>query len=216
MRQRRFDDAVSRYSDLMRHHPGDLWTWLGQVSAMECAGDLDGATRLLEEAEAWSLMMLVSAFLGVERIRAALPAQHNVEAAIGEGHVLGHAPVEVLAGLGHLAVHLDHRLGQRLAERRRDARVAAHARPGRAPGTASRNIGAKCATLHRTKPMSSILTNTGAMVALQTLKSTNANLFLFKRFIGFSRNRANTLQKANESAQQILLMINAKMKEQQQ
>ena len=52
--------------------------------------------------------------------------------------------------------------------------------------------------------------------AVEQPKSTNANLFLFKRFIGFSRNRANTLQKANESAQQILLMINAKMKEQQQ
>lgn len=51
MRQRRYLDAASRYRDLRRQAPTDLWTTLGQVSALECAGRVEEAARLLAEAE---------------------------------------------------------------------------------------------------------------------------------------------------------------------
>ena len=50
MRQRRFQDAVSRYQDLRRQSPTDLWTNLGYVSALECAGRVAEAEKVLEEA----------------------------------------------------------------------------------------------------------------------------------------------------------------------
>jgi tetratricopeptide (TPR) repeat protein len=50
MRQRRFQDAVSRYQDLRRQSPTDLWTNLGYVSALECAGRVAEAEKILEEA----------------------------------------------------------------------------------------------------------------------------------------------------------------------
>jgi hypothetical protein len=43
------------------------------------------------------------------------------------------------------------------------------------------------------------------------LKASKHNLFLFDRFIGFSRNRARTLHEANQVAYQILVMINDQM-----
>lgn len=52
MRQRRFQDAVSRYQDLRRQSPTDLWASLGYVSALECAGNVDEAEQALEEATA--------------------------------------------------------------------------------------------------------------------------------------------------------------------
>ena len=52
MRQRRFQDAVTRYQDLRRQSPTDLWTSLGYVSALECAGEVVEAERALEEATA--------------------------------------------------------------------------------------------------------------------------------------------------------------------
>ena len=52
MRQRRFQDAVTRYQDLRRQSPTDLWTNLGYVSALECAGEVVEAERALEEATA--------------------------------------------------------------------------------------------------------------------------------------------------------------------
>jgi tetratricopeptide (TPR) repeat protein len=50
MRQRRFQDAVTRYQDLRRQSPTDLWTNLGYVSALECAGRVAEAEKILEEA----------------------------------------------------------------------------------------------------------------------------------------------------------------------
>ncbi len=50
MRQRRYQDAVSRYQDLRRQSPTDLWTSLGYVSALECAGKVVEAEQALEEA----------------------------------------------------------------------------------------------------------------------------------------------------------------------
>lgn len=50
MRQRRFRDAARRYQDLHRGSPADLWTALGFASALECAGELEAAERVLEEA----------------------------------------------------------------------------------------------------------------------------------------------------------------------
>ncbi len=50
MRQRRFHDAASRYQSLRRQLPTDLWVSLGHVSALECAGKIDEAERILEEA----------------------------------------------------------------------------------------------------------------------------------------------------------------------
>jgi len=50
MRQRRFQDAVSRYQDLRRQSPTDLWANLGYVSALECAGNVVEAEQALEEA----------------------------------------------------------------------------------------------------------------------------------------------------------------------
>jgi tetratricopeptide (TPR) repeat protein len=50
MRQRRFQDAVTRYQDLRRQSPTDLWTQLGYVSALECAGRVTEAEKALEEA----------------------------------------------------------------------------------------------------------------------------------------------------------------------
>jgi tetratricopeptide (TPR) repeat protein len=50
MRQKRYQDAARRYQDLRRVSPTDLWAFLGQVSALECAGDVEAAERLLEEA----------------------------------------------------------------------------------------------------------------------------------------------------------------------
>jgi tetratricopeptide (TPR) repeat protein len=52
MRQRRFQDAVSRYQDLRRQSPTDLWANLGYVSALECAGNVAEAEQALEEAMA--------------------------------------------------------------------------------------------------------------------------------------------------------------------
>jgi hypothetical protein len=52
-------------------------------------------------------------------------------------------------------------------------------------------------------------------VEVEQKKASSANLFLFKRFIGFSRNRANTLRKANEAARQILAMIETQKRGQQ-
>ncbi|MEK7415889.1 MAG: tetratricopeptide repeat protein [Planctomycetota bacterium] len=50
MRQRRFRDAARRYQDLHGKSPTDLWTSLGFVSALECAGEMDSAERVLEDA----------------------------------------------------------------------------------------------------------------------------------------------------------------------
>lgn len=50
MRQRRFQDAVTRYQDLCRQSPTDLWANLGYVSALECAGNVAEAEQALEEA----------------------------------------------------------------------------------------------------------------------------------------------------------------------
>lgn len=50
MRQRRFRDAARRYQDLHRRQPTDLWTSLGFASALECAGEVDAAERVLEDA----------------------------------------------------------------------------------------------------------------------------------------------------------------------
>lgn len=49
MRQRRFRDAARRYQDLHRGSPTDLWAALGFASALECAGELEVAERVLEE-----------------------------------------------------------------------------------------------------------------------------------------------------------------------
>ena len=49
MRQRRFIDAASRYQDLRRQSPTDLWANLGYVSALECAGNVAEAEQALEE-----------------------------------------------------------------------------------------------------------------------------------------------------------------------
>src|SRR4051812_16169768 len=49
MRQKRFSDAASRYSDLRRYSPTDLWASLAHASALECAGELGEAEQLLEE-----------------------------------------------------------------------------------------------------------------------------------------------------------------------
>ncbi len=50
MRQRRFRDAARRYQDLHRRQPTDLWTSLGFASALECAGEVETAERVLEDA----------------------------------------------------------------------------------------------------------------------------------------------------------------------
>jgi len=50
MRQRRFHDAASRYQALRKQSPTDLWANLGYVSALECAGKIDEAEKVLEEA----------------------------------------------------------------------------------------------------------------------------------------------------------------------
>ncbi|MBN8525823.1 MAG: hypothetical protein J0M02_10850, partial [Planctomycetes bacterium] len=50
MRQRRFRDAARRYQDVHRRQPTDLWTSLGFASALECAGEVDAAERVLEDA----------------------------------------------------------------------------------------------------------------------------------------------------------------------
>ena len=52
MRQRRFQDAVTRYQDLCHQSPTDLWANLGYVSALECAGNVAEAEQALEEATA--------------------------------------------------------------------------------------------------------------------------------------------------------------------
>ena len=49
MRQRRFPDAVSRYQDVRRQSPTDLWASLGYISALECAGQVGEAEQALEE-----------------------------------------------------------------------------------------------------------------------------------------------------------------------
>jgi len=49
MRQRRFRDAARRYQDLHGRQPSDLWTSLGFVSALECAGEVETAERVLED-----------------------------------------------------------------------------------------------------------------------------------------------------------------------
>ena len=51
MRQRRYQDAVERYGDLQARMPTDLWTTLGRVSALECAGHLDEARSLLDQLD---------------------------------------------------------------------------------------------------------------------------------------------------------------------
>ena len=48
MRQGRYQDAVDRYGDLIRRSPTDLWSSLGHVSALECAGDVGEAQTVLE------------------------------------------------------------------------------------------------------------------------------------------------------------------------
>lgn len=50
MRQRRYHDAAHRYQALRRQLPTDLWASLGYVSALECAGKIDEAEKILEEA----------------------------------------------------------------------------------------------------------------------------------------------------------------------
>jgi tetratricopeptide (TPR) repeat protein len=50
MRQRRFRDAARRYQDLHRKQPTDLWTSLGFASALECAGEVETAEKVLEDA----------------------------------------------------------------------------------------------------------------------------------------------------------------------
>ena len=49
MRQGRFQDAATRYQELQRSSPADVWAHLGYVSALECAGDINEAANLLEE-----------------------------------------------------------------------------------------------------------------------------------------------------------------------
>jgi tetratricopeptide (TPR) repeat protein len=49
MRQRRFIDAASRYQDIRRQSPTDLWANLGYISALECAGNVAEAEQALEE-----------------------------------------------------------------------------------------------------------------------------------------------------------------------
>ncbi len=50
MRQKRFRDAARRYQDLHGKQPTDLWTSLGFASALECAGEVETAERVLEDA----------------------------------------------------------------------------------------------------------------------------------------------------------------------
>jgi len=49
MRQRRFEDAAKRYRDLRQQSPTDLWAGLGYASALECAGEVDEASAVLED-----------------------------------------------------------------------------------------------------------------------------------------------------------------------
>src|SRR3954468_1693920 len=49
LRDERFGDAASRYSDLRRYSPTDLWASLAHASALECAGKVDDAEQILEE-----------------------------------------------------------------------------------------------------------------------------------------------------------------------
>ncbi|MDW8372813.1 MAG: tetratricopeptide repeat protein [Planctomycetota bacterium] len=50
MRQRRYRDAARRYQDLYRRQPTDLWTSLGLASALECAGEVESAEQILDDA----------------------------------------------------------------------------------------------------------------------------------------------------------------------
>src|SRR4051812_38134 len=50
MRQRRYHAAAGRYSSLRKQSPTDLWASLGFVSALECAGKVEEAEKVLEEA----------------------------------------------------------------------------------------------------------------------------------------------------------------------
>lgn len=52
MRQRRYGDAVTRYQTLRRQSPTDMWAGIGYVSALECAGRVDEAEKVLEETTA--------------------------------------------------------------------------------------------------------------------------------------------------------------------
>ena len=48
MRQRRYGDAVTRYQTLRRQSPTDMWAGIGYVSALECAGRVDEAEKVLD------------------------------------------------------------------------------------------------------------------------------------------------------------------------
>ncbi len=50
MRQRRYRDAAQRYHDLRRANPSDLWASLAHASALECAGEVDLALKILDDA----------------------------------------------------------------------------------------------------------------------------------------------------------------------
>nr|MBA3687194.1 tetratricopeptide repeat protein [Planctomycetota bacterium] len=50
MRQKRFQDAASRYRNLRQYSPTDLWASLGYASALELAGKVSEAEQILEEA----------------------------------------------------------------------------------------------------------------------------------------------------------------------
>ena len=47
--------------------------------------------------------------------------------------------------------------------------------------------------------------------ATDNLQVSEANLFLFDRFIGFSRNRAQILSKTNQVATELLILVNKEM-----
>lgn len=53
MRQGRFQDAVRRYEDLRRRSPTDPWFSLAHASALECAGNIPEAERVIEELSSY-------------------------------------------------------------------------------------------------------------------------------------------------------------------
>ncbi len=50
MRQGRYRDAVGRYRDLRHYAPTDLWATLGHASALELAGEIGEAERVIDQA----------------------------------------------------------------------------------------------------------------------------------------------------------------------
>ena len=49
MRQGRYQDAISRYREMRRQSPTDLFASLGHISALECAGEVQEAEKILQE-----------------------------------------------------------------------------------------------------------------------------------------------------------------------